>query len=262
VAAGWPWLLAVLAAGLVAVPVGGLVAIPAVRLSGVYLAIATFGFGLLVQNLIYPTSLMFSQGAKTLPAPRPRLFGLPTSTDVGYYYVVLVIAMVCLLAMIAIRRGRLGRLLRGLADAPVAVDAHGTNTNITRLLVFCLSAFFAGVAGAVIAPVTGAVTAAPYQFIVSLLLVAVLFLAGRQPVASPILASGLYLLGPGYITNADILEGLPVLFGAGAIMAALAGGRPLLARLRPSRRALGRVGRSRVAARLVVPAPASGELVA
>jgi ABC-type branched-subunit amino acid transport system permease subunit len=255
-AAGWPWLAAIVAAGLMAVPVGALVAIPAIRLSGVYLAIATFGFGLLVQNLVYPTWLMFSQGTRTLPAPRPHLFGLRTDTDVGYYYVVLVIAVACSLGMMAIRRARLGRLLRALADGPVAVDAHGASTNVIRLLVFCLSAFFAGVAGAVIAPVTGAVSAAPYQFIVSLLLVAVLFLAGRHPVASPIVASGLYLVGPGYITDADVLEALPVLFGAGAIVAALVGGRPVLARIRPSPRALGRVGRSRPVARLARSAPA------
>lgn len=243
--AGVPWLIAVLLAGVVAVPVGALVAIPAIRLTGVYLAIATFGFGLLVQNLVYPTSFMFSRGQKSLAAPRPKLFGLSTHTDTGYYYVLLAVTVVCLLAILAIRRGRLGRLLQGLADAPVAVDAHGTSTNVTRFLVFCLSAFFAGVAGAVIAPITGNVSSAPYQFTVSLLMVSVLFVAGRQPVLSPIVASLLFLVGPGYIKSPDVLDYVPVVFGAGAVLAAVVGGRPLLGRIRPTKRALERQGRNR-----------------
>ena len=245
--AGLPWLVAVLLAGVVAVPVGALVAIPAIRLTGVYLAIATFGFGLLVQNLVYPTSFMFSRGQKSLAAPRPKLFGLATQTDTGYYYVLLAFTTLCLLGILAIRRGRLGRLLQGLADAAVAVDAHGTNTNVTRLLVFCLSAFFAGLAGAVIAPITGNVSSAPYQFTVSLLMVSVLFVAGRQPVLSPIFASLLFLVGPGYIKSPEILDYVPVVFGAGAVLAAVVGGRPLLQRIRPTKRALEREGRRRPA---------------
>jgi ABC-type branched-subunit amino acid transport system permease subunit len=225
--------------------VGALVAIPAIRLTGVYLAIATFGFGLLVQNLVYPTSFMFARGTKSLPAPRPRLPGLHLQTDTGYYYVLLACAVLCLLAIDAIRRGRLGRLLQGLADDPVAVDAHGTNTNVTRLFVFCLSAFFAGLAGAVIAPITGSVSSASYQFTVSLLMVAVLYVAGRQPILSPIAASVLFLVGPGYIKNPHLLDYIPVVFGAGALVAAVVGGQPLLSRVRPTKRALGRVGRRR-----------------
>ena len=243
--AGVPWVPAVLLAGVMAVPAGAIVAIPAIRLTGVYLAIATFGFGLLVQDLLFPTSFMFSRGEKSLLAPRPRLFGLATHTDTGYYYVLLAVTAACLLAMMAIRRARLGRLLRGLADGPVAVDAHGTNTNVTRLLVFCLSAFFAGIAGAVTAPVTGSVSTAPYQFTVSLLMVAVLFVAGRQPLLSPIIAAGLFLVGPSYIKSPAVLDYLPVVFGVGAVVAAVAGGHPLLARLRPTKRAAQRVGRRR-----------------
>src|SRR5207237_8607812 len=59
VGAGFPWPLAVLVGGLMAVPIGALLAIPAIRLSGVYLAIATFGFGLVMQRLFYASMLMF-----------------------------------------------------------------------------------------------------------------------------------------------------------------------------------------------------------
>jgi ABC-type branched-subunit amino acid transport system permease subunit len=236
---GFPWPFAVLVAGLVAVPVGALVAIPAIRLSGVYLAVATFGFALLVQDLVFPSSFMFSNFSKVLKAPRPKIAWLHTQSDTGYYYVVLTIGLVCLLMIIGLRRSRLGRLLRGLAEGPIALNAHGTNTNITRLLVFCASAFFAGIAGAVIAPISGSVAPPTYDFSISLLLVAVLFIAGRQPVLGAFAAAAMYIVIPGYVPQ-GWLKWTPVIFGGGALIAAMFGGLPIVDRLRTSKRAIGR----------------------
>ena len=70
---GIPWLLALILAGLVAVPVGAIVALPAIRLHGVYLALATFGFGILVPRLFFPQNWMFftfAGGAKGAGAVR------------------------------------------------------------------------------------------------------------------------------------------------------------------------------------------------
>ena len=55
---------------LAAVPLGAFVAIPAIRLSGIYLALATFGFGILMERVVYPTALMFGGRGFRL-APRP-----------------------------------------------------------------------------------------------------------------------------------------------------------------------------------------------
>jgi ABC-type branched-subunit amino acid transport system permease subunit len=239
ISGGFPWPLAVLLAGLVAAPVGALVAIPAIRLSGVYLAVATFGFALLVQDLVFPSSFMFSNFSKVLKAPRPKISWLHTQTDTGYYYVVLAIGLLCLLLIVGLRRSRLGRLLRGLAEGPAALDAHGTNTNITRLLVFCASAFFAGIAGAVIAPISGSVSPPPYDFSISLLLVAVLFIAGRQPVLGAFAAAAMYIIVPDYVPQ-GWLKWTPVIFGGGAVLTAMFGGLPIVDRLRTSKRATSR----------------------
>ena len=70
---GLPWLVAVLLGSLIVVPIGALVAIPAVRLSGLFLALATFGFGTLVQQLFFPQQWMFtpvSYTHLTLPTNR------------------------------------------------------------------------------------------------------------------------------------------------------------------------------------------------
>jgi branched-subunit amino acid ABC-type transport system permease component len=241
VGAGFPWPLAVLVGGLVAVPIGALLAIPAIRLSGVYLAIATFGFGLVIQRLFYSTMFMFG-GRFAVRSPRPHLGALHTSTDVGYYHVVLAVTVACLAVMVLIRRSRMGRLLRAFADSPTAVDASGTNTNELKVLVFSIAAFFAGIAGGLLGPITGTASAASgidvggFDFSVSLLLLTVLFVAGRQPIFSAVLGSVLLVIIPSYATGATAVKWNPIVFGSLAIVAALFGGRSLVEWFASSRR--------------------------
>jgi ABC-type branched-subunit amino acid transport system permease subunit len=229
--AGWPWALAVLAAGLAALPAGIAVALPAFRLSGLYLAMATFSFALLVRDVLFFTSWMFgTRRDSVIYAPRPELGGLNLDTDVGYYYVILVIAVAAVLLAYAVSRGRLGRLLRAMADAPAAVNAHGANTNVSKFLVFCLSAFLAGIGGAILTPISGSINVLSYHPIVSLVLVAVLFIAGSHPIRGAAIAAALYVLLPGYITSSEIQPYIPISFGALAIISSVLVGRSLLRR--------------------------------
>ena len=145
-----PWLLALLCAMLVALPVGAIVAIPAIRLSGLFLALATLGFGILLQYLFYSTNLMFGLTTSGIPAPRPdvSLFGLSLASDKGFYYVLLVAAVLSTAVIMVMQRSRMGRLLGALADSPLALETQGATTNVIKVLVFCLSAGFASLAGA------------------------------------------------------------------------------------------------------------------
>jgi len=145
---GLPWLAAILVAGLIAGAVGMLVALPAIRVSGVFLALGTLGFGLALQSLVYPTSLMFTGQIDGLPSvPRPSF----AESDTGFYYVMLAFVVVVSLLLVAIHQGRLGRLLRGLSDSPLALNTMGDAVNGTRVIVFTISAFIAGIAGALYA---------------------------------------------------------------------------------------------------------------
>ncbi|WAX58427.1 ATP-binding cassette domain-containing protein [Jatrophihabitans cynanchi] len=146
--AGIPWLVALVLAGLVVVPIGAIIAIPAIRLSGTFLALATLGFGLLVQSVFYQSSWMFGLDGFGLAMPKPHLSWLALDTDTGFYYVVLAVACVTALVVVTLVRSRLGRLLRAMADSPQALATAGVSVNLTRLLVFCISAFFAAIAGA------------------------------------------------------------------------------------------------------------------
>ena len=220
-----PWFLALLAAGLVAVPVGALIALPAIRLSGLYLALATLGFGILLSSVAYTTGLMFGTGAG-LEIARPQ--GL--DGDRGYYYVLLGVVGASVALVTTVERARLGRLLRALADSPLALSTHGTSVNVTRVIVFCLSAFLAAVSGGLLAGQIGVVNADSFAAFQSLTLVAVLVIAGRRPVSSAFVAAVSLVVVPVYIDNADIATDLTLLFGLAALaVGVVAGGSPTVA---------------------------------
>jgi len=175
---GVSWWVALVVSGLIAVPVGALLAIPAIRLSGLYLALATFGFGILLQFMFYSEDFMFGSFGAGLMIPRPSGF----ESDRSFYYLVLALAVVTSVGMLAVTGTRLGRLLRSMTDSPTGLSTAGASINVTRVLVFCLSAFIASAAGALHGATVTFVSGDSYQPILSLILfVTVVVSIGRDP---------------------------------------------------------------------------------
>lgn len=225
---GFPWLVCLLLAGLAAVPAGAIVAIPSFRLSGVYLAVATFGFGLLAQNLLYTSGLMFGLDNSEVIA-RPDLPGLDTQGDEGYYYLVVAIAGLLAGLVLLVRRSRLGRILRALADSPAALDAHAVRTKVTRMSVFCLSAFIAAIGGALIGGATlgaGGDPSGAFGYFNSLALIAVLAFCGRRPILGPVLVAYLFAVAKIYppMDTEFFSDYRGAMFGALALAVALVPG--------------------------------------
>jgi ABC-type branched-subunit amino acid transport system permease subunit len=214
-----PWGLALIVGGLAAAPVGALVALPAMRLRGVYLAVITLGFGVLVERVFYSTFLMFG-GSDSLSVPRPRFGFLNFTSDRSFYFLTLSITVLACGLVVAVRRGRLGRMLQALSESPAALQAHGSSANVTKLAVFCLSAFLAGVGGGLLGGATQTTGGFSFDFSVSLLMVAVLFVAGRHPVLSAFIAAGLYNVAVSYIKNATVQNYSGVVFGVAALVVA------------------------------------------
>jgi branched-subunit amino acid ABC-type transport system permease component len=234
--AGLPWPVALVGAGLATVPIGAMVAIPAIRLSGLYLALATFGFGILVERMVFSTGLMFgSRGARQAPRPGDFL-GLSLSSDKGFYHVILVSVALTALIVFFMDRSRLGRLCQALADSPVALATHGLSVNVTRVLVFCISAFIAGVAGGLFAALSGSISGIGFSAFFSLIWLTVLALSGSGEFSSAVIAAFVLAVVPSYVDKPAYTDWQPVIFGSLAVMASLAqGGRfPLVTWFRRS----------------------------
>jgi branched-chain amino acid transport system permease protein len=142
--------LAILVAMLVAAAVGALVALPVLRLTGLYLAIATLAFGYLMEKLVFQADWMFGFGA-TLNAKRVSFFGWDFSDNTAYVFLVLVVFVLVGMALLTVRRGAVGRLLIALRDSPAACGTLGLNQRWFRVAVFSASAGIAGLAGGLLA---------------------------------------------------------------------------------------------------------------
>lgn len=217
--AGLPWIPAVLLAGLAVVPVGALVAIPAIRLSGIYLALATFGFGILMQRLIYSSGAMFGAGGFR-SAARPELWFIDGNDDRWYFYVAAAVAAGCLVLASAVQRSRLGRILRALGDSPTALSSLGAESNLARLLVFCIAGFFAGVTGALSISATSSVSGDTYGLQQSLIWLTVLGICGSGLLSSPVIAGLAFAVTPSYLPE-SLIEWQPIFFGLAAVFVGL-----------------------------------------
>jgi branched-chain amino acid transport system permease protein len=138
------------AAGLTCLVAGFLFGLPALRLEGLYLALATFALAVATPQLLKYKGIEHwtggVQGIVILKPPAP--FGLPISPDTWLYLFSLAVAVVMFLAGIGLLRGRIGRALIAIRDHPTAAGAMGINTALYKSLTFGVSALYTGVGGA------------------------------------------------------------------------------------------------------------------
>jgi ABC-type branched-subunit amino acid transport system ATPase component/branched-subunit amino acid ABC-type transport system permease component len=219
--AGVPWGLALLLAGLITVPIGAIVAIPAIRLSGVFLALATLGFGIFMEQMFFPMRFMFGPTNEGLAATRPQLDLGPIdlSTDEGYYFVILGCTVLAAVAMVALNRARLGRIMRAMADSPLALETLGVSVNVTRVLAFSISAFMAGIAGGLLASLYTFAVGGHYASFESLTIVALLAIIAVGAPWFALLAAFGHRVLPAYLSAGDASDYLNIFFGVSAALA-------------------------------------------
>jgi branched-chain amino acid transport system permease protein len=142
------WTLPV--AGLVCFGAGFLFGFPALRLEGLYLALATFALAVATPQILKSDHLEPLTGGVqgiVILKPDPPL-GLPLSQDQWLYYFTLIVALLLFVAAWNLLRGRSGRALKAIRDNPIAAGAMGINLALYKTLCFGVSAFYTGVAGA------------------------------------------------------------------------------------------------------------------
>lgn len=211
---GIPWFFALALSVLVSAAIGTLVALPAIRLPGVFLALATVGFGYILEQLFYPSSWMFGVGGVGyLTAPRPAV----AASNDAYYYLVVGFVALSVGIVFAITRSRLGRMLRGLADSPLALQVQGASTTTTRLLVFAISAGLAGMSGALFGSLNDYISPSAFSADSSLTLVVVLFVLSLNDPWYAFAAAIAYYLIPAKLQVANIDAWVSLGFGLLAI---------------------------------------------
>jgi branched-chain amino acid transport system permease protein len=184
---------AILLAVLIAAGVGAAVALPVLRLTGLYLALATLAFGQLMDKLVFQADWMFGFGG-ALQAKRVSLFGYDFTDTGPYVFLTMVVFAVVAIGLLLLRRGAIGRLLIALRDSPAACGTLGLNQRWFRVAVFSASAGIAGLAGALLGGLQGTVTAAPFVTLKSLPLLLVAVVAGATSMSGAFFGGVLLML--------------------------------------------------------------------
>jgi branched-chain amino acid transport system permease protein len=143
-----PYPVTIAAAGVLCLVAGFLFGIPALRLEGLYLALATFALALAVPQILkyFEEWTGGSQGI-VLSKPKPP-WGLPLSPDQWLYVFTLAILIVLFVLAHNLLGGRTGRAIVAIRDNHIAAEAMGINTALYKSLTFGVSAGYTGVAGA------------------------------------------------------------------------------------------------------------------
>jgi ABC-type branched-subunit amino acid transport system ATPase component/branched-subunit amino acid ABC-type transport system permease component len=224
-----PWLLAVLLAALIVVPVGAIVAIPAIRLSGIYLAIATLGFGILMEQLVYPMNFMFHTAQSGIPTRLPSggIGVWQFDTNTGFYYVLLVFLGAVAILLQLLRARPLGRMLRAMRDSSVALQVQGSSTRLTLLVVTCISAFIAGLGGALTAAQSGFAVGTDFSSFSSILLFATIVVINVGDPWNALIGAVALSLIPSYFPGADVNTYLQLAFGIAAVLAVYTMRKPI-----------------------------------
>ena len=147
---GFPYWATLPVAGVVCLAVGFLFGLPALRLEGLYLALATFALGVSMPQLLkYHHLEKWTGGVQGIVIVKPEPpFGLPLNPDQWLYYFTLAVTVLMFFLAWNLLRGRIGRAMVAIRDHHVAAEAMGVDTAMVKSLTFGVSAMYTGIAGA------------------------------------------------------------------------------------------------------------------
>lgn len=152
---GVPVLLAIPLAGVIAT-VFSLAMLPALRLSGPYFALAILAYAQIFRILATEANWLTGGAAGLQRYPGlPTVFGFNLAERHGSYVLVLGMVVICALIYVAIRRSHVGTALRAIADSEDATRVVGVNSTLLKTWMLMLSAFIAGMFGALNAHIIG-----------------------------------------------------------------------------------------------------------
>lgn len=181
---GYGWTIP--AAGIVCLIVGFLFGRPALRLEGLYLALATFSLALAVPQILkyFEEWTGGSQGI-VLSKPKAPLH-LPLTEDQWLYFLTLAVTIVLFVLAANLLGGRTGRAIVAIRDNHIAAEAMGVNNALYKSVTFGVSAAYTGIAGALSAIVVAFVAPDSFDVFLSITLLTGIVIGGFGTISGPI----------------------------------------------------------------------------
>ena len=229
VAAGWPLLVSIAAAAALSAAVGVIVGLPALRVRGIYLAIATMAFGFIVEEVAARWESV-TGGNSGLQVPAPSIAGFRLDSTAALYYLCLAFAVLATLAVLNLLRSPTGRAFVAIRDSEISAQSMGISAARYKTVAFAISAFLTGVAGALYAHQIRFITPEQFTLLQSIELLLMIVIGGLGSIHGAFFGAAFVISLPQFISwavaylpqalaNATGLR--PVLFGAVMILVVL-----------------------------------------
>jgi len=200
-AAGWPFWLSLPCAALLSAAVGVIVGLPALRLKGIYLAIATLAFGVIVEEILarWDSLTGGNSGKHVKPV---ELFGTKLDGDADFYYLVLGLTALCCVALANLLRSPTGRAFVAIRDSEISASCLGVNLAKYKTLSFALSAALTGIGGALYAHKVSFISPEQFTLLVSIEMVTIVILGGVGSLHGAVFGAAFVIVLPQLISIA------------------------------------------------------------
>jgi branched-chain amino acid transport system permease protein len=195
---------------------GLLIGFPALRVQLHYLGFATLGFNLLLV-LFFRNEEWLTGGTFGIQnIKRPELFGFSLNANVAFYYFVFSVTIAFGVLLALLLRSPWGRAFAALRDNPIRAESTGVNITAYTLMSFAIGAAYAGIAGALFAPLVNFIEPAPFGISNSLLFLLMVVIGGSGRFYGPVLGAAIALLLPEYLRF--LKDWYLVVFGFAAVV--------------------------------------------
>lgn len=199
--------VALIISGLITMVIGLLLGLVALRLEGHYLAIATLGFGVAIQQ-VFKEWISFTNGYSGMRTSYPEIFNFVVESR--EYYFILTVTVFVLLAIFAynLLKSKTGRAMIAMRDSEHAAQAMGVNLFKYKLIAFAISAFYAGIAGSLYVHLIRYAGPDEWGIDLSLNLLAMVVIGGMASIGGSVLGAAFIVVVPQLIKEVPILEGI------------------------------------------------------
>ena len=200
-AAGVPFLVSIACAGLFAGVVGIIVGLPALRLKGIYLAIATIAFNVIIEEIVTRWESV-TGGNQGKHVKAIDLFGWKMESDAQFYFVCLAFTTLTCLACVNLLRSPTGRAFVAIRDSEISASCMGVNLAWYKTLAFAISATLTGIGGALYAHKIAFISPEQFSLLVSIEVVTLVILGGVGFLHGAVLGSAFIIVLPQLISLA------------------------------------------------------------
>ncbi len=207
---GWPFVLSLTSAAVVSGLTGIVVGLPALRVKGMYLAIATLAFGFIVEEAVTRADSI-TGGSSGMTLGSLEIFGLPIDSEQRFYYVSLAVLALCILGVMNLMRSPTGRAFVAIRDSEISAQSMGIHLARYKTIAFALSAALAGIAGALYAHKLRFLSPEQFTFLQSIELLIMIVIGGLGSIHGAIFGAAFWILAQQFIVTAK--DWLPAAIG-------------------------------------------------